>query len=417
MNGGELISTLFSTLVGGNTNVGIFHYRNFKYYRVVAIQYVLQAIEQSVHRVRCTPQVLGMGAIAVWMWNATVFRPGEQRWETPLMNAAAFWDSDDEDNLATEQELEDMAASGDYAPALQSRGLYFLSAIEYRRDVFCLPAARSLSDNEYAMVYNVESMSALQFTMKQSEIQQAKQVDQVPRQTRRILNRAHTRHSPARDIPLGLDNSGVRLRAPRGFEEVARIAQQAEDANNNGQGIVDREVNIIWQEFLRDIIAIVPTTRRGVGCYCTLDSEAKSAVTEATYQATALPFKFALLKIAPMDTWDVTFFNRFFPSTAMLPGRPTRVQHWPQCHYWMRWTSLLDQVPDSNHQEEIRIRLRHQFKELVWLPWSASDKIWQTSKRETGQYQRLPAESGEATAVRIAVNERSRRILNHFTLV
>ena len=65
--------------------------RAFKHWRAKAIVYGLTNFAFAVRQRRVWPSVLQLGAMLVYMLNALIYRPGEQRWDGPLYTASAMW--------------------------------------------------------------------------------------------------------------------------------------------------------------------------------------------------------------------------------------------------------------------------------------------------------------------------------------
>ncbi|EKM49397.1 uncharacterized protein PHACADRAFT_106860 [Phanerochaete carnosa HHB-10118-sp] len=139
-----------------------------------------------------------------------------------------------------------------------------------------------------------------------------------------------------------------------------------------------------------------------------------STATEELYTGLRIPFECAFIKIASHDVWDAVFFDRFFPNKVQQSKRPQRTQHYGSCYYWMRWLVLTAKVIREEDQNFIRQQLLAQFQKLQWLPWSSSDRIWDTGKAK-GQYIVLPS-NHKGPAPTIAFNERSGISLETVTL-
>lgn len=369
-----------------------------RYWRLSALKFVVESAQDAPPRLRVMPPALGMGAIAIWMKNALIYRPGEQRWDTDIVKNAAFWDSNDEENNGEEAEVQDMIAAGDMAPALEERGCYFVSAVEKTRGIYHLPMARTLDAATYAMIYKVNTVPELELAFMQSAIKRARQEPRSePRRNRRKLHGPPRPRSPERDIVFGLAEAGVRV-APL----APGMPAQAIEHLPPMEGSPDGELNAVWQDFLRDILAVTPFAQGGGGSYCTLTSDERNAATEDIYCSSDLPFRAAIVKLADGNTWDTIFFDRFFPTSAEISRRPKQTQHYGACHYWTRWQVLMSKVRE---QDIIRAKLLREFRKLRWLPWSSSDRIWVTGSKEKGMYKKLP-EGHEGPAPKLAVNQR-----------
>ncbi|GJE99780.1 hypothetical protein PsYK624_160510 [Phanerochaete sordida] len=357
---------------------------------------------------------LGLAAICIWIKNGLIFRPGDQRWDKDIVANAAFWDSIDEDNLAEEEELEELIAQGNMIPSTEQRGLYFVSAVEETHGIFHLPWTRSLTAENYALLYNVNSFADLEFQFMQSENKKTRQdVLAGPRRNnkRKRAQQPPRERSPARDIAFRLSEAGVRV-APVAASIPAAVL---EGMIAEGHDHPDAELNAVWQDFLRDVVAVIPMAQRGGGSYCTLDVEERERVSEELYKSRELPFRAAILKVAEDSTWDGLFFDRFFPDSVEINRRQRLTQHFGACHYWTRWQVLMAKVIDRGQQITIRGKLRSEFRKLMWLPWTSSDRIWVTGRTEKGTFVKLP-EGHEGPAPKIAINGRLGTALSLWSL-
>ncbi|KAI0091820.1 hypothetical protein BDY19DRAFT_875179, partial [Irpex rosettiformis] len=96
------------------------------------------------------------------------------------------------------------------------------------------------------------------------------------------------------------------------------------------------------------------------------------------FQSTRLPFTAVQLKMATISTWDTTFFNRFFP---LKPERDhssqLRRQNFDKCSYFLEWHTLIARLPLED-VKKIRAALLPWWRTLIWLPYSGSDRMWDT---------------------------------------
>jgi hypothetical protein len=355
------------------------------------------------------------------MLNALIYRPGEHTWEKMLGPGAAFYDSDDEDNaIVNPDEIEDMIAEGQMQPALHEQGAYFVAALICADTTWRLPVNRTITERDLAHMFNTGTYLALKARFHQGEKNRQNQQPDAPRsRTRRRLTIALQRYSPERAIDLGLEEAGMSTRiAVELVGPDINIDGLATGQLDNIPGVrtsLDQLMNQCWQDFLRDLIQVSPSSSRG-GRYCTLSAEEREHATEALYKETALPFRVVVVKWTEAEQWDILLFQRYFPNSAQMASKSgTTLQHWPSCHYWRSWNQVLQDVPSSVHQEEMRRKLLEHFRQLTWLPWCSTDRIWVTKKRETGRYVRLPLGQSE-TSPTIALNARVGVPLHAITL-
>jgi hypothetical protein len=312
-----------------------------------------------------------------------------------------------------------MIESGHMWPALEDRGVYFVSAVLEAVTAFRLPIDQELTADNYAHIFHTGSYAALLARFQQGENKQKQyQPTSMPRRTRRRVVPGPPRYSPARAIDFGFADAGIRVQAPVDLVGPDANQEAVERGVLNGIAGVETEinrfVNQIWQDFLRDLIQVAPLSSQG-GPYCTLTAEEKESANEDLYRRVDIPFRRAIIKWMDTDQWDDILFNRFFPSSVRLGKMTTRLQHWPTCIYWGHWGRLMREVPSQAKQETIRGKLLEQFRRMTWMPMCSTDRIWMTGRDERGRYIKLPDGETEV-APKIALNGRTKIALQSITL-
>lgn len=424
-----------------------FLFRSFKVWRLTALRNVIEVLQNDPPGIRVLRPSLRLGAVAVWMLNALIFRPGDQRWDRELVPATAVHgpraEEEMEEGVPAEPGEEDeeemgreMAADvvdgvlaemdedvfpdpvqeplAEIAPdmlhnvvdeaMLKARGCYFVAAVEADHGSLRCAITRDLDLHSYCVIYNVSSLEELEHLFRDSA---QKSLRKMQGYTRRKRNRAvfeGDRNSPERDIALGLEDAGVELRTDVALTGRDIPADGVVQGDHDGENAISARVNKIWRQWLRDILRVAPTSSRGP--YCTLTGPEIDAVTEETYKNTTVPFREAWVKMAERTTWNL-LFDRFFPSRSLVAEARNRApsQHYGSCGYWLQWLSLIEKTVDDN-DAQIRERLRMEFNKLVWMPWGKTDRMWAAGKTETGYALKLP-EGSKESAVKLAVNPAS----------
>ena len=357
------------------------------------------------------------------MKNALIFRPGEKSWDRKLDKACAFYDSDDDDNALAAEEISDAVADGRMWPALESRGAYFVCAVQWMYTLYRLPIKYGELDGaDYAHIYHTSSFDVLQAIFRANPKLHRNHVRVYPVQQTRVRRiPGPVAYNPERAIGFGLDQAGIHLRPPVQLVGPDIDAHQVNEHQlgplPGGAPDLNTAVNQCWQTFLRDLMTVVPSGSSGMdgGRYCLLDEEQIAAVTEALYQQCELPFRRVILKRVDGNAWH-NIFDRFFPTSRQAEKFPAHRQHWLSCPYWTQWQTILDGIPVHDNQEQIRGKLRTQFDTLVWVAHCESDRIWRVATSVRGSVVRLPTEE-PLPAPHIAVNAARRVQLEQFTLV
>ena len=138
--------------------------RTFKFWRLIAIEYVVKNDTKHYHLQNGLPAALQLGAVAVHMLHALTYRPADRRAETELFHASAAYelvDPPEEDNL-TREEVRDLIAEGDMEPLLAQRGAYFVSDVVSSRGVWHLPYARCMTKADLCKLFLVPAWAELE---------------------------------------------------------------------------------------------------------------------------------------------------------------------------------------------------------------------------------------------------------------
>ena len=121
--------------------------RLFKYHRIAALRYVIQSWTMAQASTKVLRPVLGMGAIAVHMLNAVIYRPGEKMGEVEL-----------ELTCCTHQPSE--PSDPDFpgtTPVGTERGLFFVSNVLLELNIYRLPVTHTLSKAQLTHIFRVNN--------------------------------------------------------------------------------------------------------------------------------------------------------------------------------------------------------------------------------------------------------------------
>lgn len=399
--------------------------REFKCLRVTALHYVLSAFQEAPPSSQIQVQGLRLAALSVWMLNAMIFRPPDYSSDRKLSRISAlqypagldYWE---EDGMADGDELPE--------PALGIRGAYFVADIHVHDHFFYLP---SLGPDDWGVsdiraVFTLPAVQVNAAFLSRRARQQARVITASAPKARRMRRPQIVVREIAADaevdvLPnLNLEASGVRFAPLETLPEPgAPLAAPPapQHANIVASAEVDRAVQSILRQLCSNIVAVSPNRRRsGRNMYCTLSPEEQQQVDAALFRQTCLPFDTVQLKLAPITTWDTTFFDRFFPSQFdQDPSTRSRRQNFDKCSYFLEWEAVVTRLPPDDISK-IRAELLPWWQTLTWLPYSAYDRMWDTRPWHDLSKTRLPNGSGNGPAPRIAVNERARVALRQFRL-
>jgi hypothetical protein len=345
----------------------------------------------------------------VWMLNAHIFRPGDKSWDRPLIQCCALqrpqgadeeWE---ESGIAAEEE--------NLEPALKIRGAYFVSDIKFMEvGVFMLPrlGPRELNMKQIKDVFNLDFRKIESAMMSQGITRRTRIVaknlvrhPRIPRPQHLVTRETLPDEPPIPDFGL----------AAAGVVELNTGEAQFYPTEDN----IDIRVGRIWQELFHNIIAVSPNQKSTTSSsYCTLTAAARSEVQDTLFMSSALPFTAVQLKEVTVTTWDTVLFDRFFPShIEQDPIKRVSLQNFRACSFYTQWETLLQ---DVSHEDKtvIRRKLLGKWQDLVWLPYSAADRMWDTRTARGRGFKKLPMDL-HGTAPKIAINPRHQDLAD-FTL-
>lgn len=122
-------------------------FRNFKYYRLAALSYMVKSLKNNDASTRLRNEFLTTGAIVTYMFNGLIYRPAEGRAEKVLLDAACQHVIDE---------------SGSLQPNLYDRGCYFLSDVAKTNESYHLPKVRPIDCTFLEILYRRDSIEDYQ---------------------------------------------------------------------------------------------------------------------------------------------------------------------------------------------------------------------------------------------------------------
>ncbi|EIW73781.1 hypothetical protein CONPUDRAFT_22125, partial [Coniophora puteana RWD-64-598 SS2] len=162
----------------------------------------------------------------------------------------------------------------------------------------------------------------------------------------------------------------------------------------------------IWEQFMFDAIMEASNQRAFTkGSHLTLDRRQRiEESTERLFKALGMPFRQVQYKRCPTKTWRM-HFDRCFP--LVFPTKAA--QNWKECKYFKDWFRLLRRLNDDE-RKEVREALWRQWDQLLWAPFTGSDRMWGTkcweNIRGAANWVRLPAMPNDVAATHIALSPR-----------
>ncbi|THU75489.1 hypothetical protein K435DRAFT_707066, partial [Dendrothele bispora CBS 962.96] len=158
-------------------------------------------------------------------------------------------------------------------------------------------------------------------------------------------------------------------------------------SDNDGEGI-DVKLTHLWRQFILDVTAKSPNMKKATApSYLKLSPDDRAKITDALYKDMNFGelFVSCRYKYAGRDEFEKAF-NYFFtpPGTLVAEG----IQNYTNCKYWPKWQEY--SAGPKTTSKAMHSALRELFMSLDWIPQAASDKMWNTSTKNTRDFTVLP---------------------------
>ena len=355
---------------------------------------------------------LALGAMAIWMMNATFFRPGHTRNELYLAERAC-------QQVVEDPEVDDPNATR--VPILDGGGSYFLCDViqDTKTDGYRLPmqVAQRLEDETLFHIYRAGDLDTLR--LRFGILAQSKKGSRAnPERTRNRtvhpttnVDLVRSEDRPRPQFPVHLNDITRHPRhIPQGrdVDELTRTNPTPRQDEHEGEGSghhqrpVGETVSLIWEQFFLDLIAECPNMRdRMKPSWCNIPQAIRiQESTEELFRVPQLPLNAAQVTFCSTKQWEQHFKN-LFP----MPGEiQTTGQNYARVSYRRRWIQLIgnDGLSEVN-RKQVAASVRKKFDQLAWLPYTAKDKIWATHTAKSAQWWTLPSRH-EGAAPLIGIN-------------
>ncbi|KAM5530101.1 hypothetical protein V8D89_016230, partial [Ganoderma adspersum] len=376
----------------------------FKFFRMVAIYRVVLSLSQSPPPVRSWVPSLMLGASCIYMFNALIYRPSDDRAEQALAEECAMWIYPTHDPADRHNRGLDLIEEPTMIPCTISRGLYFLSAIVHDSGHLRLPRARLLDRSLLARLYGFPMLA---------DVTKALGGGSLGLSARSTANKARTANKKV-TVRVTAFQSQPSFHnfdfAAQGIEAHSLMAMTGEDAamndaneDNTVEETLDRGFSELWLQFPSDIIQCSPNHRnRNKPAYVHLSLQERQDVTIELFRSFTLPFDSVYIRTC-QDTaqWKKLFFDKFFPPPGTALS--STLQNFRNCTYLNAYSVALQRLKRGDIPR-VRAALWEQFNQLRWLPHAESDRMWPTRPKSTSNlWTPLPA-THEGPAVNVVVN-------------
>jgi hypothetical protein len=394
----------------------IYRLRLFVYYRLAAIRLVLLNLAKADGRIRSMDSIMALGAICIYMSNASFTRPAEGFGWEDLIEISCQQVLEDPDDDADDEDAPTV-------PILYDRGTYFICDIVLNRNpaFFRMPVQRTFDADSMARIYHKTSVDDIRASFTWSTAPLSKRLpnpDRTQNRKKRKTRDVDDIREPDRQrLRLDTEIRGVRIKpAVRlvGRDVDLHVIDGGDEREFNGAGdneqgerTVNERAAKIYEQFFLDIIEEAPNRRSAeLGSYLTIPVDMRGELARPELLQTAeLPFELAQYCVCTPEQWEM-HFDRLFPVSATAAARSPGRQNYGKCTYYSDYLALA-RVISVKSLAKTRRALRVEFDKLVWVPYTQWDRIWSTRKMDTSSWKALP--SGTKGGPLIGINPRRAR--------
>lgn len=397
--------------------------RDFKFCRAAAIKHIIKEMAAEPPQSRALIHSLRLGAAMIYMLNGLNSRPSEKSPFLSLASACAMWIP--EGHGPTDEELQHQEVDEDeMVPIDKNQGFYVVADIVRDRDTewLRLPRNNRMELMQLLQLYRASAMSQIETTMGHNGALASRRAVNTTRTA--VLKHELTPPiqfvNAAAITPLDLKLADCGIVVKRSFTLTGRDvgpegADDEDDLDFLGAGTdLDAYVDRMWAQFAFDLIQLSPNIKdRTLNSYVTLSPEQRREVTAKLFQQFKLPFVSALYRSVDRKGWSLHFDSLFPP---MAKETTAAFQAIAKSRYFLHWQKLRSQL-SPEHFARLRGKLEPVFNQLWWLPYTQSDRVWDTRKpaKEDGWTRLRPELSPEDPlwdkAVRIVLNGPTRRAI------
>jgi hypothetical protein len=390
--------------------------REFKFYRLAAIHYVLQDMQASSNSFRSFIPSLTLGALMVYLLDSLFHRPVDGKAELNLLESCCV-------QVESEPNSDSSGSDDnwDLVPLMYDQGLYFAADIIQDKFFRLATTACNTMDRDYlSKLYRVNSIEELQqeFLVSQAMLpKSASNHTRIPNRRTHTMNVQYLQDetNPPPDINFGLHDRGVELRhviRPQGrdVDENSDI-DLAEDGT---QGNIDDILNDILRQFPYDIFSKGPNHKSSSsGSYLIMQKRDIETSTVDIFKSLDLSGIFETVQVRRVTPkfWDETLFKRFFPDKNVKAKPRGKLQGFPYLTYYTTWISVINRL-NTQQVNIVRDSLLKEFSSLHWVPHAQTDRLWATSVMPSAEWTTYPENATGKPAPQLAINPRFARLID-----
>jgi hypothetical protein len=389
--------------------------RSYKFYSLAAIHYALKNFQTAKPSLRALDSSLTLGALLIHQLNALLHRPAEGQAESDLLEQSCMHEVDD----SSDGDDSDQDYDPTTVPVLYNRGRYFASDIITDDRVMRLPVTRPIAPVHLAFFYAAQSIEALRQEFNLPQVMLPKTKGNNNRVNNRVTHTMAVEHLRDDDVhipplDLGLADRGVTihpkvLASGRDVDEHEEFRANSSD-DDNVEGNIDDIVDKIWSQFPYDIFKKAPNRKASsASSYLIATTHETENFTMDVFKSFDLSHIFSHIQAKNVNSefWNETLFSRYFPDKSHKAKERGKLQNFPYLKYYQTWIDIINRMSKADVRI-VRAALRRQFRELHWLPFAYTDRLWQTKVERGSNWVAYP-KGNTGPAPHIAVNPRFAR--------
>ncbi|TFY76967.1 hypothetical protein EWM64_g7046 [Hericium alpestre] len=393
----------------------------FKAYRLAALNIVFQHFQAPSPEIHPWRRSLTLGAVCIWMLNALNYRPDDYEPHRKLASLTC-WNKVHIPAYDPNPDVEDPELGGVH-PVHYRHGVWFLADIWTSDSIYRMPGSTNSADPDLlAQLYNYAHMGQIKSAFKLSTVRTPKGPSNPARTHNRNV-RVTTDIAELQDLP---DEDVVYFDDPVLAQIIVPPSAHPTGADmgpallNDADSDVDLNVNLrlsrIWRQFAYDVFSEVPNPKKGTEfSYAKLTADKRSAITPRVFKKRDLtPYFYCVhIRMVSGAHWHNIQFARFFPCPNFAP--PAGQKNFHACSYFIDWTNLMNRVSQAD-SIVIRDRLYYSFKQLLWVPFAATDRMWVSRTPDVNGCIPLGGITNRDPAPWLAINEIMSNTLTSFVL-
>ncbi|KAK1219139.1 hypothetical protein PQX77_018150 [Marasmius sp. AFHP31] len=374
---------------------------SFRAYRLLAMSQILRRQVLSPTEFRVGPDALLLTAAMVWLINSIHSRPDDGSAARSLMRAilplTEGRNVDDSTLMFVQNERREDDDNGGLLPH-NPYGLVFLRPLMLDAQT---PRFRSngpkMNPSAFFYWFRKDEATIRRDYHELAAARDSGRAARIPNKTRSTTIRTKTADTLNESL-FSLEAQGLSLPPPPVDEgSDIEMDEDVEEQRPRESQTLDGRLSEVWRQCLVDFLTKAPNrlSSQDHG-YLRLTRDQQLNAGKEVFQNLRLSdcWEEVYYKVGSTKDFDLAF-GHLFPNTRVAP-KSKNAQNYHQMLYYRQWSMLCKEASDEM-VDAMKKELRKVYDELVWVPWSDSQRVWSSyapkpNRRE--HFTRLPIGSG-----------------------